>query len=152
MVLKNLKKTTFLKNSFENNIMINGLKTLAEKQFLKSMLLLQKSSLKNYKLILLLAIINNMPILYLKKLKKKKKQTIITYIPYTLATQRIRNNFTIKLIIKKLRKNNNDEFFKLKLKNIILKSSKDNVEIIDSKRKLHELVYIKKTFSHFRWF
>ena len=74
MVLKKLKKTLFLKDSFENNIMINGLKSLAEKQFLKSMMLLQRSSLKNYKLILLLALINNMPILYLKKLKKKKKK------------------------------------------------------------------------------
>jgi ribosomal protein S7 len=74
MVLKKLKKTLFLKDSFENNIMINGLKSLAEKQFLKSMMLLQRSSLKNYKLIILLALINNMPILYLKKLKKKKKK------------------------------------------------------------------------------
>ncbi len=74
MGLKKNNKKVFLKTIFENNIMINGLKSKSENILFNSFKLLQKTSLKNYKLINILFLINNMPLLYLKKLKKKKKK------------------------------------------------------------------------------
>ena len=74
MGLKKNNKKVFLKTIFENNIMIHGLKSKSENILFNSFKLLQKTSLKNYKLINILFLINNMPLLYLKKLKKKKKK------------------------------------------------------------------------------
>ena len=93
MGLKKNNKKVFLKTIFENNIMIHGLKSKSENILFNSFKLLQKTSLKNYKLINILFLINNMPLLYLKKLKKKKKKKIKNYIPYVFSKSKIRNNF-----------------------------------------------------------
>jgi ribosomal protein S7 len=152
MGLKKNNKKVFLKTIFENNIMIHGLKSKSENILFNSFKLLQKTSLKNYKLINILFLINNMPLLYLKKLKKKKKKKIINYIPYVFATSKIRNNFTLRLVIKKIRKNSVNTSFILNLEKTILNGSKLDIDTIESKKKLHEFIYLKRTFSHFRWF
>ncbi len=152
MGLKKNNKKVFLKTIFENNIMINGLKSKSENILFNSFKLLQKTSLKNYKLINILFLINNMPLLYLKKLKKKKKKKIINYIPYVFTTSKIRNNFTLRLVIKKIRKNSVNASFILNLEKTILNGSKLDIDTIESKKKLHEFIYLKRTFSHFRWF
>ena len=51
MGLKKNNKKVFLKTIFENNIMIHGLKSKSENILFNSFKLLQKTSLKNYKLI-----------------------------------------------------------------------------------------------------
>ena len=152
MGLKKNNKKVFLKTIFENNIMIHGLKSKSENILFNSFKLLQKTSLKNYKLINILFLINNLPLLYLKKLKKKKKKKIINYIPYVFATSKIRNNFTLRLVIKKIRKNSVNTSFILNLEKTILNGSKLDIDTIESKKKLHEFIYLKRTFSHFRWF
>ena len=152
MGLKKNNKKVFLKTIFENNIMIHGLKSKSENILFNSFKLLQKTSLKNYKLINILFLINNMPLLYLKKIKKKKKKKIINYIPYVFATSKIRNNFTLRLVIKKIRKNSVNTSFILNLEKTILNGSKLDIDTIESKKKLHEFIYLKRTFSHFRWF
>jgi ribosomal protein S7 len=152
MGLKKNNKKVFLKTIFENNIMINGLKSKSENILFNSFKLLQKTSLKNYKLINILFLINKMPLLYLKKLKKKKKKKIINYIPYVFTTSKIRNNFTLRLVIKKIRKNSVNASFISNLEKTILNGSKLDIETIESKKKLHEFIYLKRTFSHFRWF
>ena len=152
MGLKKNNKKVFLKTIFENNIMIHGLKSKSENILFNSFKLLQKTSLKNYKLINILFLINNMPLLYLKKLKKKKKKKKKNYIPYVFATSKIRNNFTLRLVIKKIRKNSVNTSFILNLEKTILNGSKLDIDTIESKKKLHEFIYLKRTFSHFRWF
>ena len=88
----------------------------------------------------------------IQKIKKKKKKKIINYIPYVFATSKIRNNFTLRLVIKKIRKNSVNTSFILNLEKTILNGSKLDIDTIESKKKLHEFIYLKRTFSHFRWF
>ena len=152
MGLKKNNKKVFLKTIFENNIMIHGLKSKSENILFNSFKLLQKTSLKKYKLINIFFLKKKMPLLYLKKIKKKKKKKIINYIPYVFATSKIRNNFTLRLVIKKIRKNSVNTSFILNLEKTILNGSKLDIDTIESKKKLHEFIYLKRTFSHFRWF
>merc|ERR1712050_396111 len=72
-----------LKSKFHNYIMFKGGKTIAELLLLKSIKKIQKNLKKNHKSILKLLIVNNSPMIFLKKIKQKRK--IRREFPYILS-------------------------------------------------------------------
>jgi len=91
------KKTTNLKNKIINFNIVDGKKQISEICFLKCIKLLQKTTKKNTKNIVKLAIVNNLYLLYLKLLKKKNFNINIPY----LINKKIRINFSLKIIVKR---------------------------------------------------
>lgn len=132
--------------------MIKGKKSLSEKIFLNNIIQIQKSCFKNYTLIILNSVLNNMPLLYVRLLKKKKrKKKDIKHIPYVLATFDKKKNFSIKLLIHRLKKKKKKSILK-DLKTILLNLSENLNNVNYTKKEIHEFIFFKKSFSHYRWF
>ena len=106
MGLKKNNKKVFLKTIFENNIMIHGLKSKSENILFNSFKLLQKTSLKNYKLINILFLINiirpTLCLFFLPLYNYKRKK-----VNYFGIFKKKKSFFKLKKKKKKKKKKNN---------------------------------------------
>lgn len=140
-------KNKFLKNKITNFNLVKGKKQISEICFFKCIKLLQKTTKKDSKNILKLAIINNLFILYYKLIKKRKFNINIPY----LIKKKVRTFFSLKIIIKKAFKNSKKSFC-LNLKNEFYNLANKNPENTSFKTDIYKLIYVNKNFSHYRWF
>jgi len=154
MVQKKNKNYNITKSKLENFLMLDGKKSISEKLLLNSIILIQKEHTKNYKSIVFSSLLNNMPVLHLKTLRKKKKKMIFNHIPYFLEDSTVRIRISIKSLVEstKTRTSYKKLFEALKTTFIDLAVFKNTKDLNHLKKEIHEVAYIKKNFSHYRWF
>jgi ribosomal protein S7 len=158
------QKNVKLRNSYEqkfklkgkiiNHQIKNGNKRTCEKTLLQCLKSFQRTSSKNYKTIVQLAVINATPTFLLKEIKKlkkrRKKETVIPFIP----KENLRISYSIKNIIGEVLKKKS--FTKKSYKNLaheLLLSASKKSEAIKKKNETQEqAVKRKKQLARFRWF
>lgn len=143
-----------LKNKLINTLMKNGNKKTSEKILLKSLKILQKSSIKRHINLIQLSVINSTPIFKvntqtIKKGKRKSKKEIPTFVKtsllrLTLALKCLKTASSVK--------NFNFSYFAKNLVQEILKTSESKSYSIDKKNELQkQILNNKKYFFKFRW-
>jgi ribosomal protein S7 len=154
-MIKSLKKnkTSYLRNKVVNTLMKSGKKKTGEKILLKFVKSLQKSTDKNSKLLLQLAIINSTSTFKLNEQSTKKgKRKAKKSIPAFIISDSLRITTALKLIVKVSAKNKNSNSFYQSLMAEILSSSASKGQSIDQKNELQKQILINKRYlSKFRW-
>ena len=141
-----------IQNKIINHLVINGKKHTSEKILLKSLKKLQKSSKKQSKKLLKLAIIMSSPTFKLhtltqKKRKKKKGKEIPAFINKT----KIRTSLAIKAILLTVRKRKSNNIH-LALKEELILTTEGKSETIELKNTNQEQILTKKhLFRYYRW-
>lgn len=147
---KNLK----IKNKLINNLTKNGEKKTSEKILLKSLKELQKSSRKQSKELVKLALLQSTPIFKLhrisnKKLKKKKRR--VKEIPAFISKTSARTSLAIKFILTSIKKKTSSNFY-VKLKENFLATAQTKGEAIKLKNDLQQQTIQHKRFlKYYRW-
>jgi len=154
-MIKSLKgnKTFNLKAKIINTLMISGKKKTGEKILLKFAKLLQKSSNKNFKNLVQLAIINSTPTFKLnEQVVKKGKRKSVRSTPSFITSDSLRIMASLKLIINAVNKNKTSTSFYETLVNEVLASSEAKSQAVDKKNELQKQILINKRYlSKFRW-
>lgn len=154
-MIKSLKKnkTSYLRNKVVNTLMKSGKKKTGEKILLKFVKSLQKSTDKNSKVLLQLAIINSTSTFKLNEQSiKKGKRKAKKNIPAFIISDSLRITTALKLIAKVSAKNKNSNSFYQSLTAEILSSSVSKGQSIDQKNELQKQILINKRYlSKFRW-
>jgi ribosomal protein S7 len=154
-MIKSLKKnkTSYLRNKVVNTLMKSGRKKTGEKILLKFVKSLQKSTDKNSKVLLQLAIINSTSTFKLNEQSiKKGKRKAKKNIPAFIISDSLRITTALKLIVKVSAKNKNSNSFYQSLMAEILSSSASKGQSIDQKNELQKQILINKRYlSKFRW-
>jgi ribosomal protein S7 len=154
-MIKSLKKnkTSYLRNKVVNTLMKSGKKKTGEKILLKFVKSLQKSTDKNSKVLLQLAIINSTSTFKLNEQSiKKGKRKAKKNIPAFIISDSLRITTALKLIAKVSAKNRNSNSFYQSLMAEILSSSASKGQSIDQKNELQKQILINKRYlSKFRW-
>jgi ribosomal protein S7 len=154
-MIKSLKKnkTSYLRNKVVNTLMKSGKKKTGEKILLKFVKSLQKSTDKNSKVLLQLAIINSTSTFKLNEQSiKKGKRKAKKNIPAFIISDSLRITTALKLIVKVSAKNKNSNSFYQSLMAEILSSSASKGQSIDQKNELQKQILINKRYlSKFRW-
>ena len=135
-----------------NHLLKNGNKKTCEKILLKSLKNIQKNSLKSYKKVLKIAIINSASVFRITKLKqKKRKKKSVKEIPTFILNNFERISWSLKAILIYSKKQNANNFYK-KLKQEIIINSKNKGNAVDKKIDLHKQILPKKRLLlYFRW-
>ena len=154
-MIKSLKsnKTFDLKTKIVNTLMISGKKKTGEKVLLKFAKLLQKSTNKNFKSLVQLAIVNSTPTFKLNEqiLKKGKRKTIKS-TPSFITSDSLRIMTSLKFIRNAVAKNKSSVYFYESLVNEIMASSALKSQAVDKKNELQKQILINKRYlSKFRW-
>lgn len=146
-------KTFKLKTKIVNTLMRSGKKKTGEKILLKFTKLLQKSSNKNFRNLVQLAIINSTPTFKLnEQIVKKGKRKAVRSTPSFITTDSLRIMTSLKFIRTAVAKNKNSGFFYESLANEILASSTLKSQAVDKKNELQKQILINKRYlSKFRW-
>ena len=140
-----------LKNKIINHLILNGKKETGEKILLKSFKELQKSSKKQPKKLIKLALIFSTPIFKIYKITIKKKKKKIKKIPTIINTKKARISLAIKFILATL-KNKKSNYFYIKLHNEILLNLKSEGSAVQIKNKIQKQALLNKHFFYFyRW-
>jgi len=141
-----------IKNKIINHLMLDGVKETSEKILLKSFKELQKSSKKQSKKLIELAIIFATPIFKVHKItNKKRKKKNIKEIPTIIATKRAKISLAIKFILTTL-KNKKSNYFYTEFNKEILLNVKNEGSAIQIKNEVQKQVLLKKHFfSYYRW-
>ena len=141
-----------IKNKIINHLMLDGVKETSEKILLKSFKELQKSSKKQSKKLIELAIIFATPIFKVHKItNKKRKKKNIKEIPTIIATKRAKISLAIKFILTTLKNKKSNYFYKEFNKEILL-NVKNEGSAIQIKNEVQKQVLLKKHFfSYYRW-
>jgi len=154
-MIKSLKgnKTFNLKAKIVNTLMISGKKKTGEKILLKFAKLLQKSSNKNFKNLVQLAIINSTPTFKLnEQVVKKGKRKSVRSTPSFITSDSLRIMASLKLIINAVNKSKTSTSFYETLANEVLASSAAKSQAVDKKNELQKQILINKRYlSKFRW-
>jgi ribosomal protein S7 len=154
-MIKSLKKnkTSYLRNKVVNTLMKSGKKKTGEKILLKFVKSLQKSTDKNSKVLLQLAVINSTSTFKLNEQSiKKGKRKAKKNIPAFIISDSLRITTALKLIVKVSAKNKNSNSFYQSLMAEILSSSASKGQSIDQKNELQKQILINKRYlSKFRW-
>ena len=154
-MIKLLKKNekTNLKTKIINSLMINGEKKTGEKILVKFLKNLQKSTNKNYKSLIQLAIINSTPTFKLnEQVVKKGKRKSIKSTPSFILNDSLRITTSLKSMKKIISKNNNSNHFYISLVKEILASTQLKSSVVDKKNELQKQVLLNKRYlSKFRW-
>jgi ribosomal protein S7 len=142
-----------IKNKIVNSFMKNGKKRTGEKILLKLSKLLQRSTHKNSRTIIQLAIINLTPAFKLneqvvKKGKRKSKKITLSFI--------IKNSLRVMNALKSInntaKKDKSPNGFSKRLCNEILGTSEMKSLSIEEKTKLQDQILLNKRYlSKFRW-
>ena len=154
-MIKSLKKknASHLKNKIVNTLMKSGKKKTGEKILLKFLKSLQKSTDKNFKVLLQSAIINSTSAFKLNEQSiKKGKRKAKKNIPSFIISDSLRIITALKLVTRVSAKNKNSNSFYQSLKNEILFSAVSKGQSIDQKNELQKQILINKRYlSKFRW-
>lgn len=147
--MNNIKK---IKSKLLNHLLKNGNKKTCENILLKSFKTIQKNSLKSYKKVIKIAIVNSASIFRIIKLKqKKRKKKSVKEIPKFIFNNFERISWSLKIILTYSKKQNANTFYK-KLKQEIIINSKNKGSAIDKKIDLHKQILPKKRLLlYFRW-
>lgn len=151
MIKKN--NSIVVKNQIVNNFMKNGKKYTGEKILLKLSKSLQKSTQKNFQIIIQLAIINITPAFKLneqitKMGKRKSKEMVLSFI--VKDSLRIMN--ALKSIKNVVQKDKSSSSFSKKLNKEILEASAVRGLSVEQKTKLQNQISLNKRYlAQFRW-
>lgn len=154
-MIKPLKKnnTPHLRNSIISALMKSGKKKTGEKIVIKFLKLLQKSTVKDFKMILQSAIINSTSTFKLNEQAiKKGKRRAKKYVPSFIISDSLRIVTTLKLIKKVSAKNRSSSYFYQSLMAEVLAASTSKGQSVDQKNELQKQILINKRYlSKFRW-
>src|SRR6476620_4238306 len=148
------KKSLDIKSKLINNITLDGRKKTSEKILLKSLKELQKSSKKQSKELVKLALIQSTPIFNLhrisnKKLKKKNRR--VREIPAFISKMSARTSLAIKFILTSIEKKKSNNFY-LKLKENLLVTAQAKGNAVKLKNELQkQSILHKRFFKYYRW-
>lgn len=152
---KNYEQKFELKGKIINHQINNGNKRTSEKTLLQCVKSFQKTSLKNYKKIIQLAVINTTPVFLLKdikKLKKRRKNKIV--IPF-IPKKNLRISYSIKNIILEALKKKSFEIknsYKSLSQEILLSAYKKSATVKKKNDSQEQALKRKKQLARFRWF
>ena len=154
-MIKSLKKnnTLHLKHKIVNTLMKSGKKKTGEKILLKFLKSLQKSTDKNFKVLLQSAIINSTSTFKLNEQSiKKGKRKAKKNIPSFIISDSLRIITALKLIKKVSAKNKSSNYFYQSLVDEILASSALKGQSVDQKNDVQKQILENKRYlSKFRW-
>lgn len=154
-MIKSLKKNNMphLRNKIVNALMKSGGKKTGEKILTKFLKLLQKSTDKDFKIILQSAIINSTSTFKLNEQSiKKGKRRATKYIPSFIISNSLRIMTTLKLIKKVSVKSRGSNSFYQSLTTEVLAASALKGQSVDQKNELQQQILINKRYlSKFRW-
>nr|QYJ09257.1 ribosomal protein S7 [Pleurosigma sp. mgcode 4] len=141
-----------LKCKLINHLLKNGNKKTCENILLKSLKNIQKTSLKPYKKVVKIAVINSASIFRIVKLKqKKRKKKSVKEIPTFILNNFERISWSLKVILHYSKQQNANNFYK-KLKQELIINSKNKGNSVDKKNELHKQILPKKRLLlYFRW-
>lgn len=142
------------KDKLINRIMKNGKKGTSEKIFLNSVKLLQKSSIKQIRIMFKIMMFHIIPVFKLNilRIKKKKKKVEIKEIPVFLFSKRTRISLAVKMIADSTKKVDKTNIYCRKLAITLLNNSEINGDIITTKNNLQQKVIDnKKYLRNYRW-
>ena len=147
------KNTTNFKNKIVNVFMKNGKKHTGEKVLLKSSKLIQKSSRKNFKNLVQLAIINTTSTFKLnEQIMKKGKRKSKKITPSFIIQDSLRVMTALKFIKNIVQKKKNSMSSYKNLSNEIVASSLLKSQSIEQKTKLQTQILLNKRYlSKFKW-
>jgi ribosomal protein S7 len=143
-----------IKTKLINHLTLNGKKEVGEKNLLKSIKELQKSSIKKSDTIFQLALINSTPIFKLHRIRNKKikknKTNKFREIPGFIKNKNTRTSLAIKFILLNA-KHKGEPFYKNFYKEILLNAAHKGTSI-QTKNDLQKNVITKKHyFRYYRW-
>lgn len=154
-MIKSLKKnnTSHLRNKIVNTLMKSGKKKTGEKVLLKFLKGLQKSTDKNFKVLLQSAIINSTSTFKLNEQSVKKgKRKATKSTPSFITSDTLRIITALKLIKKVSANNKHSKYFYQSLTVEILAASASKGQSIVQKTELQKQILINKRYlSKFRW-
>ena len=147
------KNITNFKNKMVNVFMKNGKKHTSEKILLKSSKLIQKSSRKNFKSLVQLAIINTTSAFKLnEQIMKKGKRKSKKVTPSFIIQDSLRVMTALKFIRNTVQKKKNSMNSYKNLSNEIIASSSLKSQSIEQKTKLQTQILLNKRYlSKFKW-
>ena len=147
------KNITNFKNKMVNVFMKNGKKHTGEKILLKSSKLIQKSSRKNFKNLVQLAIINTTSAFKLnEQIMKKGKRKSKKITPSFIIQDSLRVMTALKFIRNTVQKKKNSMNSYKNLSNEIVASSSLKSQSIEQKTKLQTQILLNKRYlSKFKW-
>jgi len=137
------------KNKIINHLTQNGKKQTSEKILLKSFKELQKSSQKQSRRLIELALIFSTPIFKLHKIKYKKRK-FIKEIPSVIIYEKVKISLAIKFI---LNTSNSEKsiYFYTEFKKEIIQHAKNNGSAIQKKNELQKQVLLQRQMlSYYR--
>ena len=154
-MIKSLKnnKSFDLKTKIISTLMVCGKKKTGEKILLKFAKLQQKSTSKNFKNIVHLAVINSTPTFKLnEQISKKGKRKAIKSIPSFIKSDSLRVMTSLKFIKNAVVKNKSSAFFYQNLVTEVTASSVLKSQAVDHKNELQKQILINKRYlAKFRW-
>lgn len=143
-----------IKTKMENHLMRNGEKKTSEKLLLQSLKELQKTSSKQTKNLIKLALTQTTPIFKLQKIenkKQRKKNRKIKEIPFFVLNYKTRFSLAIKFLLKVIKKKKAKNFY-TKLNQEILLNVKSEGEATVIKNNLQKQVLLNKRYFYFyKW-
>lgn len=141
----------YVKNKIINHLISNGKKNTSEKLLLKTIKELQKTSLKQSKKLVNLAIILSIPVFKVHKMIKKTKKKKIREIPVIISSKKARISLSIKFILTTL-KEKSLKYFYIKFYQEIFLNIKNESSAILNKNKIQKNALLKKHFFYYyRW-
>lgn len=147
-------KRVEIKKKIENHLMQNGEKKTSEKLLLQSLKELQKTSSKQTKNLIKLALTQTTPIFKLQKIenkKQRKKNRKIKEVPFFILNNETRLSLAIKFILKVIKKKKAKNFY-TKLNQEILQNIKMEGEASEVKNNLQKQVLLNKRYFYFyKW-
>lgn len=147
-------KRVEIKKKIENHLMRNGEKKTSEKLLLQSLKELQKTSSKQTKNLIKLALTQTTPIFKLQKIenkKQRKKNRKIKEVPFFILNNETRLSLAIKFILKVIKKKKAKNFY-TKLNQEILQNIKMEGEASEVKNNLQKQVLLNKRYFYFyKW-
>ena len=151
--LKNNNKNISLKSKIINTLMLSGKKNTGEKILLRFAKQLQKSSNKNFKALVKLAVMNSTPAFKLnEQIVKKGKRKAVRTISSFITNDSLRVLTSLKLIKATVAKHKGPKQFYELLADEILASSNFKSSSVEKKTELQKQVLINKRYlSKFRW-
>lgn len=154
-MIKSLKKNNslHLKNKIINTLMESGKKKTGEKILLKFLKSLQKSTDKNFKVLLQSAVINSTSTFKLNEQSiKKGKRKAKKNIPSFIINDSLRIITALKLIKKVSARNKSSNYFYQSLMAEVLAASASQGQSVDQKNELQKQILMNKRYlSKFRW-
>lgn len=153
MIKLNKKNQIVLKTQIVNSFMQNGKKHTGEKILLKLSKSLQKSTRKNFRSLVQLAIINLAPAFKLnEQTMKKGKRKSKKIIPSFILKDSLRVMNALKSIRHIVQKDKTSKSFYLRLSKEVLETSSLRGAAADQKVRLQNQVLLNKRYlSKFRW-